>query len=151
MRRLLSIAIIVLILILGFLTGTYMYKIKDLDDASARNGAIAKIEDECTVIAELDERGTLELSMTNTAEEKVSPNSILTIKKLYTKCNHIIEKSENIPVEVTNLNQQDFQKKYEDWEIQKFTAHEIVLYKEENDYCGEHYLLKDINRICGSI
>jgi len=75
--------------------------------------------------------------------------SVLTIKKLYTICNHIVEKSENISIEAINLNQEEFQKKYSDWEIQKFTSHEIVLYKEIKDYCGEHYSLKDINGYIG--
>jgi len=48
-------AIIFLILVIGFFTGTYMYKIKNLDDIISQKEIISKVEDECTVISELEE------------------------------------------------------------------------------------------------
>ena len=30
------------------------------------------------------------------------------------------------------------------WQIQKFTENEVVIYKEVNDFCDEHYVLKNV-------
>ena len=150
MKTLLVIVIIALVLVLGFLTGIQLYKINDLGKEVQDEGIIAsKVDDECTVISELEAMGMLDLIMTNARDEKVSPKGTLTIKKLYTKCNHIIEKSEKVTVELTNLDKDEFKDRYKDLEIQKFTANEIVLYKEVDDFCNEHYSLKDVNGYIG--
>lgn len=136
---------ICLILVFGFLTGMYLYKLNKIDNNLEIGYITSEIDDECTEILTLQEEGLLESQETNAEEEKVSPNSKLTIKKLYAQCNHIIQGSEEISVQLTNLNQEEFQKEYSDWEIQKFTSDEIVLYKEVDDFCGEHYKLKEEN------
>jgi hypothetical protein len=139
-------SIIILIIITGFFTGSYFYKINELNRAEEERKVIAiEVDDECTEISELEEQGLLDLQRTNAGSEKVSPNTTLVIKKFYKKCNHIIQNQEKIPVDVANLSEEEFKEKYNEWEVQKFTNSEIVLYKEIDDFCHEHYLLKDEN------
>ena len=145
MKKYTFISIICLIAIIGFFTGVYLYKINNLNKNIEIGYNGEKIEDECTQITELAKLGELDTLLASRIEEKVSPKCILTIKKLYTDCNHILQTSEEISDKFTNLNEEEFKKEYPDWEVQKFTSGEIVLYKEINDFCDEHYRLKDLD------
>ena len=37
----------------------------------------------------------------------------------------------------------DFKELYNEWELKKFTQDEVVLYREINGLCNEHYIIKD--------
>ena len=41
---------------------------------------------------------------------------------------------------LVNKTQEDLKEKYEDWNIEKFSDTEIILSKEEEGECGEHYI-----------
>lgn len=41
-----------------------------------------------------------------------------------------------------NLTEEQLKNQLPEWEIQKFTPEQIVLYKEVDDFCNEHYKLK---------
>lgn len=137
-----TIIIILIGIILGFLTGLYLYKINHIDTSELKQ-KIAIIEDECTEIAELEENGELDLVRTNSGEEKASPNCILTLKTYYNVCGHLIEKKENIKKTEVNMTEEELKNKFQEWEVQKFTSTEIILYKEVNEFCDEHFLLKE--------
>lgn len=136
------ITIITVGIILGFLTGIYLYKINQINN-NEETLEIAEIEDECTQIAELTENGELDLVRTNSDTEKISPSCVLTLKIYYNKCGHLIEKKENIQETEVNMTEEDLKEKFSEWEVQKFTSTEIVMYKEVNEFCNEHYLLKE--------
>ena len=129
-------------MILGFLTGIYLYKINQID-----NTKISKVEtQENNNINVLPNTQQLSNTVeTNVNEEKISPNCVLKLKIYYDKCNHLIEKKQTIAESEVNMTEQELKENFKDWEIQKFTPSEIVLYKEEDDFCGEHYLLKENN------
>ena len=57
----------------------------------------------------------------------------------------LIEKKMQIDNNLVNKNKEEIEKIYKDWKIEKFTKDEVVLFKEENDICNEHYLLKNEN------
>lgn len=142
MKKYTIITIIVIGIILGFLTGVYLYKINQISDKEELT-EIAEIEDECTEIAELNENGKLDLIRTNSNDEKTSPNCVLTLKIYYNNCGHLIEKKEDIKETEVNMTEEELKEKFSEWEIQKFTPTEIVMYKEVNEFCNEHYLLKE--------
>ncbi len=144
MKRYTIIAIITIGIILGFFTGIYLYRINKINNKQKEYIA-EKVEDECTIIGELDEEELQNLISTNSNEEKTSPNCILTLKIYYEKCNHLIEKKENIKETEVNITEEELKQKFNEWELQKFTPTEIVLYKELNEFCNEHYLLKEDN------
>lgn len=129
-------------IILGFITGIYLYKINKLD-INKFSQEMAMVEDECTEIAQLEEMGELDLLKTNSEQEKVSPNCTLILKVYYNSCKHLIETKEKISQAEVNLTEQELRNKFQDWEVQKFTPTEIVLYKEMNEFCNQHFLLKE--------
>ena len=132
------ILVIILIIGLGFLSGYYFYKIGQKKENGKEYIAEKLIDDECTEIAER------EAKIASNQENKISPNCTLTIRILYTQCNHLAETSEKISDEkLVNLTEEEFKEKYKEWEIQKFTSSEIVIYKQIDAFCNQHYKLKE--------
>lgn len=79
---------------------------------------------------------------TSTKQEKISPNATLTLEKQYKECGHVIKEYKEIPEELVNLTQDEISQKYKNWEIEKFTPLELILIKQEEGFCNEHYVLK---------
>ena len=142
MKKYTIIAIISIGLILGFLTGLYLYRINKIDEENKEIIA-EKIEDECTAIGELDEEEIASLIETASKEEKTSPNCTITLKVYHESCKHLIETKKKIEEAEVNITEEELEERFKDWEVQEFTPTEIVLYKEVEEFCDEHYLLKD--------
>lgn len=133
------IVIVAVGVILGFLTGIYLYRIDQVETKK-----VAEInQEEINQILSSNDEEILNTIETNIEEEKVSPNCKLVLKIYYNKCEHLIEKKEVIEDAVVNMTEQELREKFYEWEIQKFTPTEIVLYKEINQFCDEHFLLKE--------
>ena len=141
MRKIVLVIILLLLIIVGFGIGLYIYKINEHN----KNLSLAqKIEDECTEEATLYELGLLNNTVeTNISEEKISPNAIIIFETKYNKCGHVLKKYENAENDLINLTQSQLQEKYSDWEIQEFSSKQIILYKEVEESCGEHYVLRE--------
>ena len=140
MKKYTIIAIIVVGITLGFLTGLYLYKITTID---TKKEIAETVEDESTEIADLSNEEISELIQTNNNQEKTSPNCVITLKVYYEVCEHLIETRKNIEEAEVNLTEEELKQKFTEWEVQKFTPNEIVLYKEVNEFCNEHFLLKE--------
>lgn len=125
-------------LIISFLIGYYIYKINRLES----NFSVLAIEDECTQYAKEYELGLLSNTV-NGAEDKISPNAQITKKIYYKDCGHTINKYETVENDVVNLNRQELQEKYQDWKIEEFSDKQIIMSKEEEDSCNEHYMLRE--------
>lgn len=142
MKKYTIIAIVTVGIILGFLTGIYLYKINQINNDNQEEIA-ELIEDECTAIGELDDEGFEEFVKTNSEQEKTSPNCAITLKVYHEACQHLIETRQTIEEADVNMTEEELKERFSDWEVQKFTTAEIVLYKEVAEFCNEHYLLKD--------
>lgn len=142
MKKYTIIAIIAVGIIFGFLTGLYLYKINQIN-YNGKEIIAEAIEDDCTTIKELSNELYSNVIETNFKEEKTSPNCIIVLKVYYEVCEHLIETRKNIEQAQINLTEEELKEKFSDWEIQKFTSNEIVLYKEVNEFCNEHFLLKE--------
>lgn len=129
---------------MGFLTGIYLYKINKIDK-DEKDIIAETIEDECTAIGELGKEEFEDFVKTNSEEEKTSPNCVITLKIYHEACEHLIETRQSIEEAEVNMTEEELKERFKDWEVQKFTPTEIVLYKEVNEFCNEHYLLKDEN------
>ena len=139
MEKYTIIAIILVGIILGFLTGIYLYRINQVEFKK-----VADInQEEINEILSINDGESLNVVETNIEEEKVSPNCKLILKIYYNKCEHLIEKRETIEDAVVNMTEQELREKFYEWEIQKFTPTEIVLYKEIDEFCNEHFLIKE--------
>lgn len=75
-------------------------------------------------------------------EEKVSPNASFGLKKYYDDCSHFEYEEAELPKELVNLTEQEVEDYYDDWEVEKFSSKELVLCKEINGFCNEHFLIK---------
>ena len=130
---------IVVGIILGFLIGLYLYKINLLKEES-----IAKEDiDKNNIIAE--RKNTGEETLVNNTEVRITPNTKITEKTYYKKCKHIITTEKKPEEKWVNLNEEEFKEQNNNLEIQKFTQEEIIIYQENEGFCNEHYLLKDVD------
>lgn len=86
-----------------------------------------------------------EVVRTNSWSEKISPNAIIIFNKYYKKCDHTSVTRENVTNEMVNLTVEEFMDLYSDWTLKSFTSDEIILYKEIDDECGEHYVVKTLD------
>ncbi len=76
-------------------------------------------------------------------EIKISPYATMIIKKRFKKCNHTTVNMIDIPKEIINLTESELAKKYDGWDIEKFSADEVILSREIEANCEDHYVLKD--------
>lgn len=83
----------------------------------------------------------------SSAEEKVSPNASFTIKKEYKSCGHTIEEKSELPNKIINKTQEEIENQYEDFEVESFSRYEVVLCKQIDGLCNEHYKIKEENGV----
>lgn len=133
------ILILIVALILGFMLGLYLHKIEKANEQIAFEAEYRRIESENII-----KQAQNIIKETSNTENKTTPNTVIIEKKYYNDCGHLVVKDEKIKQSLVNKDETEFQIEYIGWEIQKFTPSEIVVYKEINDFCDEHYLLKDI-------
>ena len=118
----------------------YLYKVK-IVNKNNKSQIAEFVEDECTYLGEIAYKE--DLISASIKEQKTSPNCTIILKIYYSKCGHLVEKKKTVEEVEVNLTEEEIKEKFSDWELQKFTPTEIVLYKELDQYCGEHYILKD--------
>ena len=70
-------------------------------------------------------------------------NFYIILKKHYKECDHTIKEYAEIPEEFVNLTKSEIEKEYPEWEVEKFTPLDIILIKEEEGFCNEHFILKE--------
>ena len=99
-------------------------------------------QDTDTWSEEIEKQAKTEIE-TNSNEEKISPNCLITLKRYYNECNHTINEYIDVPKELVNGTKEDIQKEYPNWEIQKYSSNEIIIYKEFDSNCGQHFILRD--------
>ena len=80
---------------------------------------------------------------TNSEEEKVSPNASLTFEIYYNSCGHSKIEKKTATKEIVNKTEDELKEVYPEWTIKKFTSNAITLYKEENEMCENHYVVKE--------
>lgn len=131
------ILIAMIVVTLGFFAGKYLYDKKQRSNDNERS----IIND--NVIALREEKNIQDKILVDSSETKITPNTKIIEKVYYTECNHLIVKDEKPDKEFINLNEEEFKTKMAGYDIQKFTTEEVIIYKEIDDFCNEHYLIKD--------
>lgn len=139
------------IIILGILVANAINSIRE-NDILAENivennidELSEKVTDECTQEWEnLERQAQIDIEA-NSAEEKISPTASMTLKKFYKQCEHAINEYIDISQELVNKTKNDLQEEYENWEIQQFSSNNIILYREFDSSCGQHYVLRNDN------
>lgn len=138
MRNFLFTATIFIIVLFGFVCGYYIYKENSkLKVEQQLNPEISKSN------IENNKKSRNEIIETNANEEKVSPNATLVIKKYYKECGHTTKDYAEIPEEMVNMKENEINKEIPDWEIKGFSPSEVVIYKEVDGICDEHFVLRE--------
>lgn len=141
----------IILMIIGVVTavglGIYAYNVGGISDTNIVNTErLADIENE-----ENNENLVVlnEVVTTSSAEQKISPNAIVIEKKYYKTCDHLIREIVDIPTQLVNQTEEEVKSYYSGWKVEKFSTTEIVVYKEFQGICNEHYVIKDHNGVLG--
>ena len=134
-----------ILFVLGIILGFLIVK---LNSSETENVEIAQeseenIVDECTEEYQEMIENENSIQKTSSSTEKISPNCSITFKRYYSDCGHTIEEYSSVTTELVNKTEEDLQQKYEGWSIEEFSRNQIVLYREFDSECGEHYVLRD--------
>ena len=136
-------AIIIIGIISGLAINSQKKNSKNKIIENEINEVSEKVTDECTEeYEEIEEQAKLEIE-TNSSEEKISPNCLLTLKRYYSECQHTINEYIDISQSLVNGTEEDLKEEYPNWEIRKYSTNEIVLYKEFDSNCGQHFVLRN--------
>lgn len=146
MKKSIITSAIIVLFILGTVIGTIL--IKNFSDQKKTETEIAEqdqeqIYDECTdEYEEMVESNTL-VEETSSEGEKISPNCSIIFRRHYNDCGHTLEQYASIPTELVNKTEEDLQEQYQGWTIEEFSRNQIVLYRDFDSECGEHYVLRE--------
>ena len=146
MNKIIVVLTVILVILCAVIIGMEVYlnsnpKVAEIENSN--NVALSeKVTDECTEEWNAIQTNTLEA---NSSEIRLSPNCSITFKKHYTSCNHTTNEYTNIPEELVNMDEQSVQERYPDWDITEFQSNEVIMKKDLEGECGEHYVLRDID------
>lgn len=139
-KRTIIISMIAIIFIILALIIILIYNLnKNTDIGISSNVEVQKVAHNVEDIVSVN------ILQTNSANITISPNASITFFRYYRGCGHTIKSKENITNDMVNMSQDEFNKLYSDWQINKFTSTEIELFKEFAGTCDEHYLVKSNN------
>ncbi len=134
--------ICIIAILISILSAIIIYKPDNQQEAQEKveTEISETILDECTDDYENMKNEIIE---TNSEQEKISPNCKITLEKYYKSCEDTINEYLQVPNNLVNCTEQELQDQYKDWEIKEFSSNQIVLYREFDEECGEHYILRD--------
>lgn len=135
--------LIALLLLVGIVAGIYVHQ-----KNQTPNGNFVQNKELAQESKEKEENNNLAIS-TSTIEEKISPSSKLIQKQYFKGCDHLIRSIKDIPEELVNSTEQEIERTYPDWKIEKFSKDEIVIYQEKEGFCNQHYKVKEHNGVLG--
>lgn len=137
MKKWMVILFLIIVIIVAVFIGTSIYKSQNSDD-NINQEENTKVENKIDNVAKND----ISIDI-NSEEEKISPNATLILKKIYKGCGHSIRDYVEIPEELVNLTKEKLEEQYKDWTIEKFTPLDVILTKEIEGTCKEHYIVKE--------
>ncbi len=115
----------------------------------AKNIGLSKIikeNEEATLIEEKEKNGNIDENMTkivNYEEEKIGPNTKVVLRKKYKLCGHIVEDEEIDKKQFINLTKEELKEKYKSYSIKEFSKSNVILEKEIDDICDEHFFITE--------
>ena len=130
------IVISVIAIIFGFLVGRAFFKQKISNLYSIENTS-TNIEIKETIKSKNEEIET------SVPQEKISINTNIIEEIFYKECNHKIEYHLKNKDKYVNMTKERMQKEFPSWEIIEFSNDKVVLHKEENNFCNEHFKVID--------
>lgn len=145
MKKSIIISAIIILFILGSVIGIILIKNssteKEQMEIAEQNQE--EIYDECTDEYEDMLEGNTQVEEASSEKEKISPNCSIIFKRHYNDCGHTLEQYASVPTELVNKTEEDLQEQYQGWTIETFSRNQVVLYRDFDSECGEHYILKE--------
>ena len=148
MKKTFTIICIILIILTGIIFGIIIFNRKGktetnkgIEEAQETQKISKEITDEC--VDEYIELSQVQEVEATSSEEKISPNCKLILKRYYKECEHLINEYIDVPESLVNKTRKEFEEQYKNWEIDKFTSTEIIIYREFESNCGQHYVLRN--------
>lgn len=124
-----------LIVILGFTFG-YLYTLGKVKDNPAEIGSYEAVKTEQN---EMQSAG-----IQNVLNQKiVSDDAIFVRVTRYSVCGHTIKESGTVTKDISSLTEMQFRTAYSDWNVERFSTDEIMISKEFNEKCPNHYVVKE--------
>lgn len=146
-KKWLIIGVIILEIILGVVFGIYAYDRGKMSDTNMIDTQkLADVENNKQLNNKTNANVAIE---TSSIDMKVSPNAIIIQKRYYKSCDHLIKEVVDVPEDLINKEQEDVIKKYSDWKLEGYSSKEIVIYKEFDGICNEHYVIKEHDGVIG--
>lgn len=126
-----GIVLFIISLMVGYFYGQRIFKGTALveDNTIKSNNIINNNIDTNTVI------------QTSYEDIKILPSTNLGFRKLYKGCNHTSFEFVELPSELVNKNKEEVEEAYGDWKVEEFYENKVVLYKEVEGICDEHFLI----------
>lgn len=141
-----SIVVILVAVFVGVVVYNKQEKDQGVNQIENKTEISEEIIDECTEEWEEMNNSNKEDIEANTQDQiKLSPNCSFIFKTHYKNCGHVSNKYINIPQNLVNNTKEEVQQKYPDWKIETFESNQVVLLKDQEGECGEHYILKDVD------
>lgn len=134
------IGVLSLAIVIGFFVGIYMYNTEASEEQMKND--IQKIQSNNLINTTVVNGLEIE---TSAIEEKISIDTEVVEEVYYTECDHLVKDIRSNKNNIINMTNEELAKKYPNWTIKEFCGDKVVLYKEEQNYCGEHFLVKDID------
>lgn len=141
MNKIIITILAILVVIGAMITAVVIYMPDEKNESKVeiQNVAVENTTEEENVI-----ENTTNMVQTNSSEERISPNAFITFKQTYKGCGHTTSEFVEVPQDFVNLSEEELKEKYTDWTIEKFTDTDIVLSKEVEGSCNEHYIVRDV-------
>lgn len=151
MKKSWIIILILAIIVIGIIAGIAIYDKNKKETVENNiientiNELSEKVVDECIEEwNEIEEQATLDVEA-NSSEEKISPNCLVILRRYYKECNHTINEYIDIPQGLVNKTYEELQKEYPTWEIKDFSSTQVVLYREFDSSCAQHFVVRDVD------
>ena len=146
MNKIIIALISVFCIILAVIFGVYIYsKTINIQEAEIEKTNSIKVSDNSINNINTNINNKINTLNTNSEKEKISPNTTIILKTVYTVCGHSIETKQKVDEHLVNKTKEEIEDIYFEYNIEKFNKEEIILLKNKNTQCGEHYIVKNIN------
>ena len=143
MNRIIIILLIIVVIFAAMAMAVFIYMPEENNDAKIEVQNVA-VENTINEVENVTENNT-NMVETNANEERISPNAFITFKQTYKKCGHTTSEFVEVPQEFVNLSENELKERYTDWTVEKFTDTDIILSKEVEGSCNEHYVVRDVD------
>lgn len=142
---------VILVIILGLLIGIGIAMYSENKNKTDKIDMLSKKE--LAYNSNIDKENSIQNTInsieTSASENTISPNAILIKKTYYEDCDHLIRKTEDIPEELVNKDEEYVKKMFSDWNIEEYSPTQIILYRTSSGNCGEHYFVQEHNGVIG--